>query len=185
MKVRRGNRPAFETLVTKYNRPVINMIFHTINDPVEAEDLAQNVFVQIWKTRSRYKPTAKFSTWLFTIARNMCLNEIRRRARHRAESLDQPPKETADGAEQPVQVADPSAMTADDAALRVELYAQVEVALRALPEVQRTAMMLLRHKEMPYEDIAKVLGCSLSATKSIIHRARDTLRMRLKPYLRS
>ncbi|MBI5395273.1 MAG: sigma-70 family RNA polymerase sigma factor [Verrucomicrobia bacterium] len=184
VKVRRGSRAAFETLMTKYHKPVINMIFQSISDPVEAEDLAQNVFLQIWKTRSRYKPTAKFSTWLFTIARNMCLNEVRRRARHRAESLDQPPKETADGTEQPLQVADPTAMSADDAALRGELHKQVEAALRTLPEVQRTAMMLLRHKEMPYEDIAKVLGCSLSATKSIIHRARETLRARLKPYLR-
>ncbi len=184
LKVRRGNRAAFETLVTKFQKPVINMIFQSISDPIEAEDLTQNVFVQVWKTRSRYKPTAKFSTWLFAIARNMCLNEARRRARHRAESLDQAPKEGADGMEQPLQVADRAALPADDAALRCELHRQVEAALRMLPEVQRTAMMLLRHKEMPYEDIAKVLGCSLSATKSIIHRARVTLRIRLKPYLR-
>lgn len=184
LKVRRGNRAAFETLATKYHKPVINMIFQSISDPTEAEDLAQNVFVQIWKTRARYKPTAKFSTWLFTIARNMCLNEVRRRARHRAESLDRPPREGVDGAEQPLQVADHATLPADDAVLRGELIRQVEAALRALPEVQRTAMMLLRHKEMPYEDIAKILGCSLSATKSIIHRARETLRARLKPYLR-
>jgi len=184
LKVRRGNRAAFEALVTKYQKPVINMIFQSISDPTEAEDLAQNVFVQVWKTRARYKPTAKFSTWLFTITRNMCLNEIRRRARHRAESLDQPQQETAAGTEHPLQVADHAATPADDAAIRAELVKQVESALRALPEVQRTAMLLLRHKEIPYEDIAQILGCSLSATKSIIHRAREKLRAQLKPYLR-
>lgn len=185
MKVRRrGNRVAFETLVVKYQKSVINTIYRSLNDPTEAEDLAQNVFVQIWKTRGRYKPSAKFSTWLFTIARNMCLNELRRRARHPADSLDKPVGDSLEGTEQQMQVADIRVKAPDEETLREELHKRIAVALQSLPEAQRTAMLLIRHHNMPYEDIAKVLKCSLSATKSIIHRARETLRVQLKPYLR-
>src|SRR6185312_14782933 len=89
LRVKQGDRAAFTELVEKYKQPVMNLAFRTLRDATEAEDLAQNVFVQVYKSASRYKSTAKFSTWLFTIARNLCLNEIRRRSRHPAESLDE------------------------------------------------------------------------------------------------
>src|SRR2546427_12416988 len=88
LRVKRGDRKAFEELVNKYKQPVMNVIYRTLGDATEAEDLAQNVFVQVFKSAHRYRVSAKFSTWLFTIARNLCLNEIRRRSRHPAESLD-------------------------------------------------------------------------------------------------
>src|SRR6266508_3230205 len=88
LRVKRGDRRAFEELVDKYKRPVTNAIYQTLGDATEAEDLAQNVFVQVYKSAHRYRASAKFSTWLFTIARNLCLNEIRRRSRHPADSLD-------------------------------------------------------------------------------------------------
>lgn len=184
LKVRRGNRAAFEALVVKYQRPIINTIYRSIGDPAEAEDLAQNVFVQVWKFRGRYKPTAKFSTWLFTIARNICLNEVRRRSRHAADSLDKPVTDATDGNESPQQIPDQHAKPPSEVALSAELRGRVDAALAALPEAQRTAMLLLRHQNMPYEEIAKVMRCSLSATKSLIHRARTLLRDQLKPYLR-
>jgi RNA polymerase sigma-70 factor (ECF subfamily) len=184
LKVRRGNRAAFEALVVKYQRPVINTIYRSVGDLTEAEDLAQNVFVQVWKVRGRYKPTAKFSTWLFTIVRNICLNEVRRRARHPTDSLDKPVTDATDGNETPWQVPDPHAKPPSDETLDAELRRRVDAALSALPEAQRTAMLLLRHQNMPYEEIAKVMRCSLSATKSLIHRARTLLRDQLKPYLR-
>ena len=87
LRVKRGDRTAFVTLVEKYKQPLHNFIHRTLRDETEAEDLAQNVFLQVYKSRARYERTAKFSTWLFTIARNLCLNEIRRRSRHPAESL--------------------------------------------------------------------------------------------------
>ena len=183
LKVQKGNRLAFEALVVKHQKSVINVIFRSINDPTEAEDLAQNVFVQVWKVRRRYQPTAKFTTWLFTIVRNMCLNEVRRRARHPADSMEKPIADNAEGGEMQWQVADHSVKSPSEEALRIELHRRVEMALRRLPEQQRTAMMLIRHHNMPYEDIAKVLRCSLAATKSVIHRARQTLRDQIKPYL--
>src|ERR1700742_1333756 len=89
LRVKQGDTAAFTELVEKYKQPVMNLAFRTLRDATEAEDLAQNVFVKVYKSAPRYKSTAKFSTWLFTIARNLCLNEIRRRSRHPAESLEE------------------------------------------------------------------------------------------------
>src|SRR5689334_454189 len=89
LRVKQGDRAAFETLVEKYKHPVMNLVYRTVPDATEAEDLAQHVFLQVWKSAHRYEVSAKFSTWVFTIARNLSLNEIRRRSRHPAESLDQ------------------------------------------------------------------------------------------------
>ena len=183
LRVKQGDGGAFTELVEKYKQPVLNLAFRTLRDRTEAEDLAQNVFVQVWKAAPRYEPTAKFSTWLFTIARNLCLNEIRRRTRHPAESLDQ----TRDDADdQPLyQVEDKRVAPATEVLLRGELVEKVDAALAVLPENQRTALLLCRQEELSYEEIAAVLGCSLSATKSLIHRARETLKLKLKPYLQT
>ena len=183
LRVKRGDMQAFTELVEKYKQPVINIIFRTLRDATEAEDLAQNVFVQVHKSAHRYKVTAKFSTWLFTIARNLCLNEIRRRSRHPAESLDAPHPEHAD---QPLhQFEDVKNFSPPEILLQGELAEKIEQALAELPENQRTAILLCRQDEMSYEEIAEVLDCSLSATKSLIHRGRETLKEKLKPYLRS
>src|SRR6266568_4341837 len=96
LRVKQGDSAAFAQLVDKYKRPVINLLHRTLRDATEAEDVAQNVFVQVYKSAHRYRASAKFSTWLFTIARNLCLNEIRRRSRHRAKSLDAPHPEQED-----------------------------------------------------------------------------------------
>lgn len=183
LRVRDGDRAAFEVLVEKYKQPVINLVARTLNDFTEAEDVAQHVFVQVYKSAHRYEVTAKFSTWLFTIARNLSLNEIRRRSRHRTDSLD----ETFAGDEEhPIRQA-PDLRTSGptDHLLREELESKVEEAIAELPEKQRTALLMCRHEEFSYEEIAKVVGCSLSATKSLIHRARETLKAKLKPYLHS
>jgi len=94
LRVKRGDRDSFTELVERWKHPVIGFIYRTLPDPDEAEDLAQATFVQLWKTAARYQPTARFSTFLFTIARNLCLNEIRRRVRHPADSLDEPRPKT-------------------------------------------------------------------------------------------
>src|SRR2546430_1328982 len=184
LRVREGDREAFAELVDKYKQPVMNLAYRTLRDATEAEDLAQHVFLQVYKSAHRYEISAKFSTWLFTIARNLCLNEIRRRSRHPADSLDSHyPGEDED---QPArQFQDAKAFAATDSVLQQELQEKIEEAAADLPENQRTAIQLCRQEEMSYEDIAEVLGCSLSATKSIIHRAREVLKQRLKPYLRT
>lgn len=183
LRVKGGDMRAFEELVDKYKQPVMNVIFRTLRDQVEAEDLAQNVFVQVFKSAHRYQVTAKFSTWLFTIARNLCLNEIRRRSRHPAESLETSQTESDDHPAR--QFEDVKTFSPTENVLQAELENKVQLALDELPENQRTALLLCRQEEMSYDDISEVLGCSLSATKSLIHRARETLKLKLKPYLHS
>lgn len=185
LRVKRGDRAAFEELVNKFKQPVMNLVYRTLPDATEAEDLAQQVFVQVFKSAHRYEAAAKFSTWLFTIARNLCLNEIRRRSRHPAESMDAPGP-SSDHEEPPMrQIEDTRSFSPPDALLQSELAAKIEEALAVLPEKQRTAILLCRENELSYEDIAEVVGCSLSATKSLIHRGRETLKQKLKPYLRT
>ncbi len=183
LRVKRGDRAAFSALVDKYKQPVMNFVFRSLRDETEAEDLAQNVFLQVYKSRARYERTAKFSTWLFTIARNLCLNEIRRRTRHPAESLEESQTENEDAALR--QYEDKKVALPTEYVLQGELAAKIEEAMAALPENQRTAILLCRQDELSYEEIAQVLGCSLSATKSLIHRGRETLKEKLKPYLKS
>ncbi|HEU5124628.1 MAG TPA: sigma-70 family RNA polymerase sigma factor [Verrucomicrobiae bacterium] len=183
LRVKQGDAAAFTELVEKYKQPVINLIYRTLRDATEAEDLAQNVFVQVYKSADRYRVAAKFSTWLFTIARNLCLNEIRRRSRHPADSLDAVHPEHED---QPLQqFEDRKNFAPPDSLLQGELEQKIDEVLAELPENQRTALLLCRQEELSYEEMSEVLGCSLSATKSLIHRGRETLKEKLKPYLRT
>lgn len=183
LRVQRGDRSAFTELVRKYQQPIFNFILRTVRDETEAEDLTQNTFVQVWKSAARYRVSARFSTWLFTIARNLCLNEIRRRTRHPAESLDGFSHGEEDTATP--QIEDRSTQHPPGELLQGELQAKIAEALADLPENQRTAILLCQREELSYEEIAAVLGCSLSATKSLIFRGRETLKLRLKPYLKT
>ena len=183
LRVKQGDTAAFAELVDKYKQPVMNVAYRMLHDATEAEDLAQAVFVQVFKAADRYRVSSKFSTWLFTIARNLCLNEIRRRARHQAESMDAPHPEQED---QPLhQFEDKQTASPPERLLHGELADKIEQALAELPENQRLAIVLCRQEELSYEEIARVLRCSESATKSLIHRGRETLKQKLKPYLQS
>jgi RNA polymerase sigma-70 factor (ECF subfamily) len=183
LRVRDGDRDAFRQLIERHQRAVIRFCHQSIGDSWEAEDLAQKVFLQVYRSAGRYKATAKFSTWLFTIARNTTLNELRRRQRHHAESIEKLGEETDESHGQ--QFADARAKSPSDELEQRELEAKVQEAIRALPENQRTALTLLRHEEMSYEEISEVIGCSVSATKSLLHRARQTLKEKLRDYLGS
>jgi RNA polymerase sigma-70 factor (ECF subfamily) len=183
LRVKQGDSGAFTELVDKYKQPVMNVVYRMLRDTTEAEDLAQNVFIQVHRSAHRYQVAAKFSTWLFTITRNLCLNEIRRRLRHPADSLDVPHPQNEN---QPWhEFEDTKNFSPPEKLLQCELEERIEMALSELPENQRLAIVLCRQDELSYEEIAQVLGCSLSATKSLIHRGRETLKQKLKPYLRS
>ncbi len=183
LRVKRGDREAFTELVEHYQQPILNLAYRTLGDRAEAEDLAQQAFMQAWRSAHRYRDSARFSTWLYTIARNLCLNELRRRSRHPAESLDAATAESEHRV--PLQVEDRALAGPPEAALHRELERKIQDGLEALPANQRMAVLLCRDEELSYEDIARILGCSLSATKSLIHRGRETLKQRLKPYLRT
>ncbi|MBL9135696.1 MAG: sigma-70 family RNA polymerase sigma factor [Verrucomicrobiales bacterium] len=183
LRVQQGELGAFEQLVERHRQPIFNFVQRMIHDPAETEDVAQQVFVQVWKAADRYRVASRFTTWLFTIARNLCLNELRRRGRHPTESLEAE-HDTGEStmAREFEDVRNPG--VAEEVMLG-ELTVKIEEALAALPESQRAAILLFREQEMPYEEIARVLEVSVSATKSLIHRGRETLKARLKAYLRT
>jgi RNA polymerase sigma-70 factor (ECF subfamily) len=178
LRVRDGDTEAFRELVERHQRAVLNVIYRATGDAWEAEDLAQRVFVQVYRSAGRYKPTAKFTTWLFSITHNIIRNEYRRRARHAAESLEALGQAQDAGRG----LADPAATDPSQEAAERELQQKIGEAIAALPEAQRMAVILCRFQGLAYEEIAEVLGCSVPAVKSLLHRARVTLKQRLRGY---
>lgn len=179
LRVKGGDREAFRELIERHQRAVINTIHRAIGDAWEAEDLAQRVFVQVYRSAARYKPTAKFTTWLFTIVHNTVLNEYRRRSRHAAESIEamaEPPDGDEGGGRQ---FADTRTSDPGHEAAERELREKIQEAVQRLPDQQRTAVILCRFEGLAYEEIAQVLKCSVPAVKSLLHRARQTLKAEL------
>jgi len=178
LRVKEGDMEAFETLVERHQHMVVGTVAKMLGGESEAEDIAQQVFIRVWKSAGRYEPTAKFTTWLMTIARNLVFNESRRRSRSRLQPLE---SDDPDGPA--TQHADTGTSSPQEVLLDGELRSAVDHAIASLPEPQRVAIVLRRYEDMPYEDIAKVLRTSVPAVKSILFRARNELRDRLKKYL--
>ena len=172
-----GDVRAFETLIERHQGAVIGTVAKMLGGPSDAEDIAQQVFIRIWKSAGRYNPTAKFTTWMFTITRNLVFNEMRRRQRKPAVSIEEREDDFH------LQTADTRGKTPTDEALQRELEAAVDASIQSLPEKQRMAVILRRYEEVPYEEIATVLGLSLSAVKSLLFRARTQLKEDLQKYL--
>lgn len=175
--VRAGDTDAFETLILRHQHRVYGTIAKMLGDSDEAEDLAQAVFVRVWQSARRYKPRAKFTTWLLTITRNLVFNEMRRRKRHPAEPLD-----TAAGDHAP-RMSDTSQETPAQTLLEEELQRQIDRAISELPETQRLALVLRRYQELSYEEIADVLKVTVPSVKSLLFRARTQLKETLSAYL--
>ena len=172
--VKLGNHGAFTELVQLHQQSVVGTAMRLLGNLEDAHDVAQQVFVRIWKSAVRYEPTAKFTTWMFTILRNLAFNEYRRRGRHPLQSLDAEEEEFGH------QVPDHATVSPDAAVEHQELEGLVEEAIAALPENQRLALSLRHQEGMAYEEIAEILQLSLSAVKSLIFRARQDLKDRLK-----
>ena len=173
-RVREDDEAAFRELVEATEDRVYGTIIKMLGGVEGAEDLAQKVYLRIWQARGRYEPTAKFTTWMFSITRRLVLNERRGRARRGAVFYETP--------EEGVPEAVASDSPAGEAAAG-ELARAIDAALAVLPEEQRTAMILRRYEEMPYEEIAAVLGATVPAVKSLLFRARETLRVKLAAWL--
>ena len=172
-----GNHAAFEELIERHQHAVVGTVAKMLGNASDAEDIAQQVFVRLWKSAGRYKPTAKFTTYLFTITRNLVFNETRKRQRRKEHSLDEQEDDwhqqiPEDGHSQP-----------DDQLLQAELQQAVDKAIADLPEKQRLAVVLRRYERMPYEEIATVLELSVSAVKSQLFRARTALRESLQKFM--
>ncbi|HEV2805796.1 MAG TPA: sigma-70 family RNA polymerase sigma factor [Chthoniobacterales bacterium] len=174
-----GDTAAFEQLVERHQRLVIGTVGRMLGSPSDAEDIAQQVFVRVWKNVNRYEPRAKFTTWLLKITRNLVFNELRRRSRHPAVPL----QSQTDEEERPLK--DEHAVAPDATLLEHELQEAVDAAIARLPETQRMAVILRRYEELSYEEIAEAVDQSVSAVKSLLFRARTELRESLKHYLAS
>jgi RNA polymerase sigma-70 factor (ECF subfamily) len=172
-----GDMAAFEQLVERHQRLVIGTVGRMLSTNSDAEDIAQQVFVRVWKNAKRYEPRAKFTTWLLKITRNLVFNELRRRSRHPAVPL----QSEAEEEERPLK--DDHAVSPDDSLLEQELREAVDAAIAQLPETQRMAVILRRYEALSYEEIAETLDQSVSAVKSLLFRARTELRENLKRYL--
>jgi RNA polymerase sigma-70 factor, ECF subfamily len=177
--VKTGDMDAFRELVEAHQHRVIGTITRMLGDETEAEDLAQHVFIRVWKSAARWEPTAKFTTWLYTILRNLVFNECRRRARHHTHSLEA----AIEDDDHPQQFADGNVKAPDTSLLDTEMQDAIERAIQELPEQQRLAVVMRRYQDVSYEEIAAVLELSVPAVKSVLFRARTELREKLRKYL--
>jgi RNA polymerase sigma-70 factor, ECF subfamily len=177
--VRTGDMAAFEELVERHQRLVVGTVARMLGNNSEVEDIAQQVFVRVWKSAQRYVPRAKFTTWLLKITRNLVFNELRRRSRH----TQLPLQVESEDNERPIR--DERGLAPDASLLEQELQRAIETAIGQLPETQRMAVVLRRYDGFSYEEIAEVLDQSVPAVKSLLFRARTELRTRLSRYLTS
>jgi RNA polymerase sigma-70 factor (ECF subfamily) len=167
-----GDEQAFHQLFDRYKKQVVNYCYRFCGDREVAEELAQEAFLRIYKAAPRYRPKARFRTWLFKITANVCLNEVRRPVyRQQLESLDQLPERDSGMAGPDIELAN------------AERQHLVRLAMRDLPDKQRTALLLRIEGEFSYKEIALQIGRSVGHVKTLIHRGRLALRQKLTPYL--
>jgi RNA polymerase sigma-70 factor (ECF subfamily) len=178
LDVKAGDEASFDFLLQKYRLPLVNFLYRMVRDTATAEDLAQEVFLRVYRARKQYTPSAKFTTWLFRIATNLALNSVRdNRYRKLETSLDAPVEmDTV-----PLLELRSPDMRIDEHLLERARAEIIRRAIWSLPEKQRAAVLLHKYEEMDYGEIAKIMECSESALKSLLFRAYETLRVQLAP----
>ena len=183
-RIAQGDEGALRELIEKHQGAVYGTIAKMLGDPVEAQDLAQQVFVRVYRAAGGYRATAQFKTWMFTIVRNLVFNEHRRRSRATLVPLHPPENEGhGSGGQGGLDLPDLATKSPGERALQEEMMEAIDAAILALPEQQRLAIVLRRYDEFSYEEIAGILKTSVPATKSLLFRARETLRVALQDYL--
>jgi RNA polymerase sigma-70 factor (ECF subfamily) len=181
LRVRDGDDAAFTYLIEKYQRAIVHFMFRMVHNQAVAEELTQEVFLRVYRSRASYRAEAKFTTWLYRIATNLGVNHARDHKHERAAQniyLDQPDAETGATPD----VAD-SRSTVEQELMRDERLQAIRRHVMALPERQRSAVLMHKFQEMDYKQIGEVLKLSESATKSLLFRAYQTLRESLKEYV--
>jgi RNA polymerase sigma-70 factor, ECF subfamily len=181
LRVKAGDDSAFDYLVQKYRRPMVNFMYRMAHNAAGAEDLAQEVFLRVYRSRETYEASAKFTTWLYRIATNLAVNHARDTRYERPEnqvSLDEPDEESG----RTLDVAD-AAPSVEENLVQRERVAAIRQRVEALPERQRIAVVMHKYQQMDYRQIADVLKLSESATKSLLFRAYETLREQLREFV--
>lgn len=173
LRVKSGDEESFAYLLVKHRDSVVNYLYRMVQNGGVAEELAQDVFLRVYRARQNYEPTAKFTTWLYRIATHVALNALRdgKNARNTL-ALDEPV------GERPRELRDPQPTVEDNLVTEAEGW-EVRRAVQALPEKQRAAVVLHKYHDLDYKEIAQTLRCSESAVKSLLFRAYETLRVRL------
>ncbi len=181
LRVKAGDDGAFNYLVEKFRRPMISFMYRMTHNSATAEDLAQEVFLRVYRSRSGYTADAKFTTWLYRIATNLAVNHARDTRHERPEvtvNIDESDEETGLSVDVP-----DTSLTAEQDILRRERLTAIRKQVEALPERQRLAVLMHKYQNMDYKQIAEVLHLSESATKSLLFRAYETLREKLKDFV--
>jgi RNA polymerase sigma-70 factor (ECF subfamily) len=181
LRAKAGDESAFAYLVQKYRRPMVSFMYRMSHNAAAAEDLAQEVFLRVYRSRTSYEASAKFTTWLYRIATNLAVNHARDTRNERPDktaSLDEPDEETGTT----MDVAD-STLTVEQQILRRERMEAIRAKVQALPERQRMAVIMHKYQQMDYKQIGEVLKLSESATKSLLFRAYESLREQLKEFI--
>jgi RNA polymerase sigma-70 factor, ECF subfamily len=182
LRFQSGDEEAFRELFEKYQRAMVNFAYHFVGNRQRAEELAQDVFLQIYRAAPRYQPQAKFTTWLYRIAKNACLNEVRRpERRYKTRPLEHETEDKLERAE--IAIADETAPQGDLEVAGHELEEKIREVLDTLPPNQRAALVLSRVEGMSYQDVAEALECTESAVKSLVFRATATMRRELVEFL--
>lgn len=181
LRLQGGDDLALNELMTRWQQPLVSFIYRYVGSHAEAIDLAQETFVRVFESRHRYKPSAKFSTWLFTIASNLCRNLFRWRQRHPTVALDAPLSESAGSGNLAESLAD-EADTPADTAERNDVAAAVKDQIHRLPHDLKTAVLLFEYEDLSHQEIAAVLRCSSKAVETRLYRARNILREKLASF---
>jgi RNA polymerase sigma-70 factor (ECF subfamily) len=182
LDVKAGDEQSFALLLHRYRSPLVNFLYRMVRNREQAEDLAQEVFLRVYRARADYVPSAKFTTWLFRIATNLALNSVRDNRYQRMEiSLDAPVTADAEeGDEKTLDVAEKQPNIEQHLVEDVQRK-MIRRAIEKLPEKQRAAVLLHKYQDLDYGEISKILECSESALKSLLFRAYETLRVELAP----
>ena len=185
LKFKSGDTSSFEKLVKRYKEKIVNIIYQFIGDKEEAEDLAIEVFLRVYQARGKYEAKAKFTTWLYKITTNLCLNKVREKRKFRTVSLSESiSTKEGEGEKLIEEIADPSPSPQDVLEER-EKNTLVRKAIDSLPAKQRIATILRIYEGLSYKEISKILGCSVKTVERRLYWARTNLKEKLVPYLTS
>lgn len=175
-----GNGEAFDQILDKYHRPIVNFIYKIVNNSAEAEELAQEVFLRIYRARHTYEPRARFAAWIYRIATNLSLKEANRKRRMRFWHSGDSSNEDSHAEEEIFRDPMPDA---EKALITTEMGREVRRAIRSLPRNEKVALVLRRYEDLSYREIAEIMHCTEAAVKTYIHRGKLHVREQILPYL--
>lgn len=185
LRLKSGDTSALSSLVHRYQNQLLNASFKFLLNLEQAEDVTQQTFIKVLESAKKYKPTASFKTWIYTILLNLCRDKFRYSTKQPTISLEQPERNSTKELNLGSTIADPSQVTPHDLAEKSELQQVIRSALAALPESQREALVLKEFGQFSYKEIAETLEVTEKAVDSLLLRARENMRKALKPYLQS